>query len=409
MSLDQRTCLVTDARRGSAIAILRSLGSKGWRVIASDEDPRSAGFRSRFAAESFVYPSPLRSPRAFVEAVHGAVERFRVDLVIPVTDECIQPLAHARARFEGRTALAIAPDEALAAVSDKQRTVDLARSLGVPVPPTRVARTVQEALDAAGELSFPLVLKPTLSRRYLPDQDRIEFGSVTFARDRDELVRRLRASEGGHTFLLQEYCRGEGIGVECLAQEGEVRLAFQHRRLAEIPVTGGASAWRESTALDPALLAHAARLIRALRWTGLAMVEFKVGEEPWLLEINGRVWGSLPLACLCGVDFPSALAELYSPNGRASAAPGEPYRVGVRAYNLELMISWVAQVLLGRRRHPYLPHPARSRAVAGLLSLLDPAQKSDLSGGSDPGPRVAEALRIARRLGGKLTGARKER
>jgi hypothetical protein len=117
------------------------------------------------------------------------------------------------------------------------------------------------------------------------------------------------------------------------------------------------------------------------------------------------VWGSLPLACLAGVDFPGELAELHFPGegGGASARPDEPYRIGVRAYNFELMLSWIAQVLLGRARHPYLPLPGRARALAGLVGLLDPAQKSDLSGGADFAPRLAEAGRISRKLASKFT------
>ena len=48
------TVLVTDAARGSAVAIIRSLGRAGWRVIAGDTDPASPGFRSRHVAETFV-------------------------------------------------------------------------------------------------------------------------------------------------------------------------------------------------------------------------------------------------------------------------------------------------------------------------------------------------------------------
>jgi len=38
-----RRVLVTDAGRGSAIAIIRSLGRSGLEVIAADADPRSPG------------------------------------------------------------------------------------------------------------------------------------------------------------------------------------------------------------------------------------------------------------------------------------------------------------------------------------------------------------------------------
>lgn len=401
-----RTLLVTDAGRTSAIAFIRSLGRQGWRVVAGDSDPRSPGFRSRYVSERFLYPAPQDSPRAFVAALRARLERSPIDLVVPITDECIHPIAHARAELEPLARLAIADARALATVTDKRATLELARSLGVPVPPTRVVRTVAEARAAAAGMSLPLVLKPAVSRLYFPEEDRIEPGAVRFAHDAAELEHGMRALEGRHEVLLQSYVEGVGVGVECLARDGEVLRAFQHRRLAEIPICGGASAWRESVPLDPTLFTHARALVAALGWTGLVMVEFKLGERPWLLEINGRVWGSLPLACLCGVDFPAELAALDFPSDvRTSTRALGEYRVGVRAYNFELMLSWITQVLLGRTRHPYLPRPGRERAVAGILGLLDPSQKSDLSGGRDLAPRLAEARRIVRKFAGKLAGA----
>lgn len=58
MKQSQPTILVTDTSRGSAISIIRSLGRRGWRVIAADANPKSLGFRSRFVHGTFVYPKP---------------------------------------------------------------------------------------------------------------------------------------------------------------------------------------------------------------------------------------------------------------------------------------------------------------------------------------------------------------
>lgn len=398
--------LITDAGRGSAIACIRSLGSKGFHVIAGDCDRRSAGFRSRFASECMVYPAPERSPSAFVRCLLDRVEASAVDLIVPVTDACIHPLASARERFAGKAALAIAPDAALATVTDKRATLALARRLGVPVPESRFVRTLAEARGAARELGFPIVVKPTVSRRYLQREDRIERGTVSFAADREELERRLSAPGVLGHVLLQRYQQGVGIGVEALAREGQLLHAFQHRRLAEIPITGGASAWRESMPLDAELLEYARRLIGGLAWTGLIMVEFKVGACAWLMEVNGRIWGSLPLACRAGVDFPGALAEMYVRSGNEVRPPGVPYEVGLRTYDLELMLSWVSQVLAGRGGAAGLARPTRRQALAGLAGLIDPAQHSDLSGGRDFGPRLAEVGRVVRKLARKMTSGR---
>jgi predicted ATP-grasp superfamily ATP-dependent carboligase len=60
------------------------------------------------------------------------------------------------------------------------------------------------------------------------------------------------------------------------------------------------------------------------------MVEYKMEARtgtPYLMEINGRFWGSLQLAIDAGVDFPNLLLALS--HGQ-SPAPITEYRIGVR-------------------------------------------------------------------------------
>ncbi len=395
--------LVTDSHRSSAIAVIRSLGRAGFRVIAADSMRESAGFRSCHAADRLVYPDPTKAPNGFVATLLATARTTGVELILPLTDETIHPLSRARALFEGVSRLGIASEAALEVVTDKQKTLELARRLGVPVPRTLVVRTVEEARHAASELSYPVVLKPAVSRVYLPDRQLIEKCSVSYARDRSELIERMRPHDGRHVVLLQEYCTGVGCGVELLACEGRPLALFQHRRLAEIPLSGGASAWRESVPLDPVLKDHALRLVEALRWTGLLMVEFKVGKSPTLMEINGRVWGSIPLAIQSGVDFPRLWAEQLKGHGAASPIDLiSDYRIGVRRYNLELLLMWIVNVLFKRSRYPFLGKPPRSGAFAAILALLDPSQRSDNFSAADPMPFLADLYRILARAPARM-------
>jgi predicted ATP-grasp superfamily ATP-dependent carboligase len=189
--------------------------------------------------------------------------------------------------------------------------------------------------------------------------------------------------------------------------EGRPLAAFQHRRLREVPITGGASSLRESVPLDAGLLRQSVRLLEALEWTGVAMVEFKVGRGgPRLMEINGRIWGSLPLAVRAGMDFPARLAEMYLSGPPPADAPmATRYEVGVRSRNLELDVLWVASVLRRKRRYPFLPAPRRREAVAAGLRWLSPADGYDILALRDPGPGLAELARIARKLPRKVSNA----
>lgn len=396
------TVLVTDAGRGAAVAAIRSLARAGHRVIAADEARVSPGRWSRHAEGSVRYPDPYRDPLAAAARIAQACRAEGVDVVVPVTDAVVSALESHRHLLPEGCLLAVADPERLELVRDKQATLDVARRAGVPVPETVRARGLAEALCAAERLGWPLVLKP--ERSVAAGGEGLEKFEVAYAADPSELEQRMARFEGRTAVLVQELVRGHGVGVEVLAHEGTILAAFQHRRLHEVPVTGGASALRASEPLDPDLLRHSEALIRAIGWSGLAMVEFKAGPTgPRLMEVNGRLWGSLPLAVKAGVDFPALAVDLLR-NGPPDAPPvlGR-YRPGVRSRNLELEVVWIGGVLRGRRRkhHPALPFPPRREAVRAALRLLVPSDGYDIMSLRDPAPGVAEVLRIASKLVGK--------
>ena len=397
----RRHVLVTDAGRGSAVAFIRSLGRRGWKVTAGDHDPASAGFRSRFTTERLLYPRPSEHPDAVVDAILRRVERDGIDLVVPITDELGLPLAEARQRFAGRTTLAIPEPEALAATHDKSATFAMAERLGIAVPATRVVEVGARSADVGSELGFPVVIKPIASREVLADRT-IRSNVVSYAADPAGLRARLASLPAGTTVMLQRWVPGDGIGVELLMDHGRPLVAFEHRRLREFPPTGGASSLRESVALDADLHDQAVRMLSELGWTGLAMVEFRRGRDGvgYLMEINGRVWGSLPLAVRAGVDFPGRLADLLLDGGPGISAAARDtdtaYRHGVRARNLRLDIAWIGSVLSGRRRQPGMPWPSRRQAVGAMVGLLDPRIADDLMSWSDPAPGLAQLGTIVR-------------
>ena len=404
--------LVTDAGRGSALAIIRSLGRRGWHVVAADADPGSPGFHSRYASGQVRYPSPAKDAAATVDRLHAAAVAHRIDLIIPVTDEVLLPLSAARDRFAGVSALAIPSAAALAVVGDKAATLELAARLGVPVPRSCLVTTAAEAIERAADFRPPIVVKPVTSR-VRTDAGAMAAFSVSYADGPTSVGETMAGLEGRTAALLQEYCPGEGYGVELLLLDGRLVQAFQHHRLREVPFTGGASAYRESVPLDPVLLDHSIRLLAELRWSGLAMVEFKVGPDgPRLMEINGRIWGSLPLAVRCGVDFPGGLAELTldgpTPGVFAPSSAYQPtaYPVGIRMHNLDLELAWILSVLRGKRRHPFLPIPPRRDALGAALGLLRPGALFDVQSWTDLRPGLADIARIARKLVGKLAASR---
>ena len=207
---------------------------------------------------------------------------------------------------------------------------------------------------------------------------------------------------------MQQYLRGTGLGIELLLSGGRPLAAFAHKRLHEVPLTGGVSSFRESVPLDATLYDHALRLLGELRWTGLAMVEFKVGAtRTELMEINGRVWGSLPLAVASGMDFPALLAQLHLA-GEAAIVPrlGAAYRVGVRCRDLKRDLIWITSVLAHRQPYPYLSTPTRTEGLLACLGLFNLRSKQDLLTLDDPFPGLWELPAIFRKFWSQARAAR---
>lgn len=394
--------LVTDARRGSAVAFIRSLGRRGDHVVAADTTSPSAGMRSRFAAGRVRYPSPIVDRAAAGEALVAAAHLHRIELIVPITDETILALRDRSDDLPAGCRVAIPDPSAARVVGDKRSTMDLAASLGVPIPESIPAETSTAVRAAVEHLGYPVVLKPQASR-VRDEAGGVRQYEVRYALDRAGLDRALERL-GNVGMLIQRFWQGEGQGVELLLDHGRPMAAFQHRRLREVPVTGGASSLRESIALDPVMFGHSTRLLGALSFHGLAMVEFRVGPDgPVLMEINGRVWGSMPLAVAAGMDFPARLVDLYMRDEETvSTGPvATTYATGVRARDLELDVIWIGSVLGGARRPSIIARPPRRAALRAIADLVDPGIQDDILSWGDPVASAAEIVRIAGKLATK--------
>jgi predicted ATP-grasp superfamily ATP-dependent carboligase len=325
------TVFVTDGDQRPALAITRSLGRRGLFVIVGEERRDSLAAASRYCARQITYPSPYRTPDAFDRFVQDLVTREQIDVVVPVTDVTTAAIAGLQDSLRGRCAMSVPAFDAFDLAADKRRLLQQAVRCGIDVPRT-------ESVDNAGQLSqvlprvtYPAVVKPARSRIRTPNGWLST--SVAVAHDAEALGRLYEEREdlGRYPSLIQEYVSGAGVGVFALCDRGEVLATFSHVRVREKPPSGGVSVLCESQPIDPALESQARRLLGALGWHGVAMLEYKRDRHTGraaLMEINGRFWGSLQLAIDAGVDFPYLSHQLAL--GQPIDAPSS-YRAGVRS------------------------------------------------------------------------------
>lgn len=297
--------LVLDGCQRSALAATRSLGRRGLTVLTADTRAATLAGASRHSSQRLTCPDPRSQAGEFVDWVVSARETHGLDAILPLTDLTTMLLVAASARLMPARLLA-SPAAAYQLVSHKGRLVTLAREAGVAVPETHEILSLADFENLLPRLRFPLVLKPSQSK--VLDGNRVHETGVFVAADAAAARLYLRQQPwlGLISCLLQEFIAGHGAGIFAFYAQGAPVAWFCHRRIREKPPGGGVSVLSESVTIDAQLRDSAAKILGAAGWSGSAMVEFRVdgAGKPWLMEINGRLWGSLQLAIDSGVDFP---------------------------------------------------------------------------------------------------------
>jgi hypothetical protein len=66
---------------------------------------------------------------------------------------------------------------------------------------------------------------------------------------------------------------------------------------------------------------------------------------------------------------------------------------------------WIASVLRGKRRYPFLAMPSRREGMTALFGLLNPTYKFDILSLEDLRPGLAEIVKIVGKFRGKMKEA----
>lgn len=347
--------LVLDGHSRAAVETVQSLGRAGAHVTVAATHDDALAFASRHAKRRFWQPSGPAVLADWLDELHG---RTPFELIVPATETSLLAVRQLDEAHPARVAAVVSSNDALDCMLDKERTLQHAQAVEVPVPGSRLLTASDAAeLDAP----YPRVLKPTHSKVRLNGRwETLAPAVVSSADERNEV---LDAWLPHVSVQEQEYVQGVGAGVNVLFDHGTLHWRFCYERVHEVPLTGGGSAYRKSIAPDAAMIDAARRLLEPLNWHGVAMVEFKRRADGSLalMEVNPRLWGSLALPIACGVDFPRGLAALAS-NTPLIRQPRYRHPHFVRS--LPDDVAWMKENLRARHGDPLLH--TRSRVLSVL-------------------------------------------
>jgi len=387
--------LVLDGNQRAALAITRALGRTGKSVVVGEAEYPSLAASSRYCLRPFIYPSPLQEPSKFKETLLEELRRQPYRMVLPVTEVTTSLLSQLRDCLPEALKLPIADTSSLELARDKAAIYRLAQSLDIPIPRTYFIRDLEGLASLAPHLPYPVVIKPRQTWQQSQGGNWTK-AKVAYAFNPQDLLSKYRQLDRMDSSpLLQELIIGPGKGIFLLMDRGEPRASFAHLRLREKPPWGGESVLRQSVPLDPTLEGWATSLLQALRWHGVAMVEFKLDQRdqiPKLMEINGRFWGSLQLAIDAGINFPELLYRLAVEEDLAGT--WRDYRIGIRSRWLLGDLESLLLGLIHARSYPWLP--GRLRLFLDFLTTQ--GVHYEILSRDDPRPWLFELLQVIKKL-----------
>jgi len=377
--------LVLDAHSNVALAVLQSLGKAGYDMYLAGKSESNFSWTSRYPRKRYIYPDPLESKDKFKLWIVELRKDEYFDYIIPITDSTIYPLIELRRESRLSGAVILPPDKYYEDIFNKVKTLELARKLGIDTPVSERISPNEWKDKKVSE--FPVYIKPVRSKIW--DNNGVGINlAPKLATNADELRRYGDMFAKYGDVIIQEYVKGSGIGVEVLCDHGDIIASFAHQRLHEYPLTGGGSTYRVSIDMPKNLYIQAQKILKAVEWSGVAMVEFKVDKaKSWLMEVNGRFWGSLPLAIAAGVDFPKLLIDMVQD---CNPVKIQKFKTCIYSRKFSSDIQWFKENLKANRNHKYLLIRPVMKSIFEWFRVFTGKEFWDNASWHDPRPIITE-------------------
>lgn len=291
------TCrvLIPDGESHFAGGVLRALGAAG--RYESCVNARSAYAPARFSRQCARFAVAGQSDD-FVERVARWSREWSADVLLPVDEDAILATIVARRELERVVQIPPLPNaDAFNIARDKAQFAAFLGTHGLPHPPTICLSPTDSSAPGAGEIRYPVLLKPARSSNGI--------GIIRFETPA-ALSEHLRSHPQAATAsIVQSFVEGSDIDCSVLCVDGAVVAHTVQRQIGARP-----GAFRSAGAIE--FLDHepvarlAARIAGALRWSGIAHMDLRIDRrsgQATCIEINPRFWGSLLGSLHAGVNF----------------------------------------------------------------------------------------------------------
>jgi carbamoyl-phosphate synthase large subunit len=311
----------------ATVHAIHALRKAGYEAVIINNNPETVS--TDFNISDRLYFEPL-----YIEDVLHVIEKENpVGVIVQFGGQTALNLARELAR-EGIAILGT-PLEAIDRAEDREKFERLLAEAGIPQPPGAAVTSVEEALEKAEALGFPVLVRPS----YVLGGRAMEI--VHSPGELRSYMEEAVQVNPEHPVLIDRYLRGKELEVDALC-DGETVLIpgiMEHIERAGVH-SGDSIAVYPTQSVTPdqkeRLLAITTRIARSLRIRGLVNIQFVLyGGEIYVLEVNPRASRTVPfLSKVTGIPMAKVATRILL----GESLPSQGYRGGLWPENGEVAV-----------------------------------------------------------------------
>ena len=266
----QRTVLLTIGRLPKALDLARAFASQGYRVIVADPFKWHLTGVSRDVTRSYQVTAPADNAETYLNDLSDIIDRERVDLIVPVSEETMY-VAAIMARLGAGVAMFSMPQDFILLLHNKKRFIEFATTLGLQVPETYDIRD-----DRAQELAHT---SNTVTKPYYSCSGRgvrfLKRGEAVTARSHDEHA------------IIQQRIDGDLYSTFSIAQSGVPCVTVIYRAAV---MSGTVAVCFERLLEQPNIQNWVDQFIRKTSYTGFISFDMilRADGQAFAIECNPR-------------------------------------------------------------------------------------------------------------------------
>ena len=295
----------------------------------------------------------------FNKTIDQIIEKS-IEVIIPTTERSCIIFNHHRKILEDNSIIICCDYQSkLDLAFDKEATFNFCKTHNFKTP--KISFSLTEALNFKGDR---VVVKDSKSNNIINNKLK-ESSPPKFIKKSELINFTIEKNQ-----FYQEYIKGNSIGFFALTKSGKIISSYSHNRILDSNPSGSGSCVRNSVIDVPLKLLNLSKqIILKLNWNGPLMLEFlEINGEFFLLEINGRLWGSFALNSSSNLSFSKQIINLFANKDVLNINHSNP-KATTLTNELLLISRWI-KILRGPNKFSSTKFPKKIKILKELKYLL---------------------------------------